>query len=174
MRIFNANKTHELSINELDFEKGNLVCDKLFVAHHEAVPYKRGRSAQEVAQALEGQGIEISVGFDGKPYRVVKRYESGGADVEPIFDEPETPEQAAYDEYEDIQVYVPYTAEELRNIADGKRHAELKAELSKVMEDIEQEALGIVRDDYAQKKARAAEIINELRVLEGKSPREIK
>jgi len=34
-------------------------------------------------------------------------------------------------------------------------------------------AFGLVRDDYAEKKARAAEIINELRVLEGKEPREI-
>lgn len=41
-------------------------------------------------------------------------------------------------------------------------------------EDIEQEAFGLVRDDYVEKKARAAEIINELRVLEGKEPRTIK
>lgn len=51
---------------------------------------------------------------------------------------------------------------------------ELKAQLAKIKEDIEQETFGLVRDDYADKKARAAEIINELRVLEGKEPREIK
>ena len=49
----------------------------------------------------------------------------------------------------------------------------LKAELAKIKEDIEQEQLGLVRNDYAEKKARAAEIINELRVLEGKEPREV-
>lgn len=49
----------------------------------------------------------------------------------------------------------------------------LKAELAKVMEDIEQEQLGIVRDDYAEKRAKAAEIINGLRVLEGKAPRKV-
>ncbi|MCH5315501.1 MAG: hypothetical protein J1E81_06275 [Eubacterium sp.] len=54
------------------------------------------------------------------------------------------------------------------------RIAELKAELAKIKEDIEQEAFGIVRDDYTEKKVRAAEIINELRVLEGKEPRVIK
>ena len=51
---------------------------------------------------------------------------------------------------------------------------ELKAELAKIKEDIEQETFGLVRDDFADKKARAAEIVNELRVLEGKEPREIK
>lgn len=49
----------------------------------------------------------------------------------------------------------------------------LKAELAKIKEDIEQENFGIVRSDFAEKKARAAEIINELRVLEGKEPREV-
>lgn len=53
------------------------------------------------------------------------------------------------------------------------RRIELKAELAKIMEDIEQEQLGIVRDDYASKRVQAAEIINELRVLEGKLPRKI-
>lgn len=50
---------------------------------------------------------------------------------------------------------------------------ELKAELAKIKEDIEQEVFGLVREDFAEKKARAAEIINGLRVLEGKEPREI-
>ena len=57
---------------------------------------------------------------------------------------------------------------------NSKRHAELKAELEKIKEDIEQEAFGLVRDDFELKKARAAEIINELRVIEGKEPREVK
>ena len=50
---------------------------------------------------------------------------------------------------------------------------ELKDELAKIKEDIEQETFGIIRSDYAEKKARAAEIINELRVLEGKELREV-
>lgn len=50
----------------------------------------------------------------------------------------------------------------------------LKTELAKIKEDIEQETFGLVRDDYIEKKACAAAIINELRVLEGKEPREIK
>ena len=54
------------------------------------------------------------------------------------------------------------------------RILELKAELVKIKEDIEQEAFGLVRNDYADKKARAGEIINELRVLEGKEARILK
>lgn len=50
----------------------------------------------------------------------------------------------------------------------------LKAELEKIKEDIEQETFGIQRNDYTAKKARAAEIVNEIRVLEGKAPREVK
>ena len=78
-------------------------------------------------------------------------------------------------------VLVPYTktVEDLaeEKIAQAKEKFEqiaiLKNELQKVMEDVEQEQLGIVRDDYAAKRSRAAEIINELRVLEGKTPRQI-
>lgn len=54
-----------------------------------------------------------------------------------------------------------------------QRHAALKAELARIKEDIEQERFGLVRGDYAEKRAQAADIINELRVLEGKEPRPI-
>ncbi len=54
-----------------------------------------------------------------------------------------------------------------------QRHSALKAELLGIKEDIEQESFGIVRGDYSAKKARAAEIINELRILEGKEPRAV-
>ena len=80
------------------------------------------------------------------------------------------------------EVLAPYikTAEEIKKEHEIKKAHEtaqqiaaLKTELVKVMEDIEQEQLGIVRDDYVEKRARAAEIINELRVLEGKLPRDV-
>lgn len=64
--------------------------------------------------------------------------------------------------------------EALIKMNNRKRIAELKTELAKIKEDIEQEVFGLVRYDYAEKKARAAEIVNELRILEGKEPREIK
>lgn len=64
--------------------------------------------------------------------------------------------------------------EEIKKEHDAERVRTLKAELSKIKEDIEQEAFGLVRDDYDAKKARAAEIVNELRILEGKEPRAVK
>lgn len=174
MKIYNQDKTQVLNENELDYEKGRLVKDKNIIAHHEAVAFKKGRSAEEIAEQLTAQGIGIEIGYDGKPYKIVKDSEEYGREVEPIEAEPDIQAKEAYDEYEDIKVYVPYTEEELKEIENTKRHAVLKEELDKIMEDIGQEQLGFVRDDYAVKKARAAEIINELRVLEGKEPREVK
>lgn len=66
------------------------------------------------------------------------------------------------------QDHIP-TEEELKE----QHRYELKVELTKIKEDIEQETFGLVRDDFKEKKARAAQIINELRVLEGKELREI-
>ena len=168
MKIYNETKTKELNENEIDYEKGYLKYDKLFISHHEAVA---GKSTEEIAQELIAQGEICNLRFDGNWYRQTKVYASGGTEEERIM--PLEP-QEAYDDYEDIQVYIPYTAEELTERANKKRHAELKAELAKIKEDIEQETFGLVRDDFAEKKARAADIVNELRVLEGKEPREIK
>lgn len=150
MKIYNEEKTQVLNREELDFEKGYLKEDKLFIAHHEAV-----EAREAVYQDKE----------------VIE--ENGGISVYKELVSPAVEAKDEWDEYEEIQVYVPYTEEELKARADRKRYAELKAELVKVMEDIGQEPLGIVRDDYAEKKARAAQIINELRVLEGKQPREV-
>lgn len=150
MRIFNQDKTQEFNEQDLDFNLGYLKSDKRLLAHHDAV---EGRNAVYADRIVEE--------------------ENGGVSIYKDLVTPAIESREAYDEYENIQVYIPYTAEELKERADKKRHAELKAELEKVMEDIGQEQLGIVRDDYSEKKARAAVIINELRVLEGKAPREV-
>ncbi len=150
MKIYNEEKTQELNEQDLDFTLGYLKSDKRLLAHHDAV---EGRNAVYVDRIVEE--------------------ENGGISVYKDLVSPAVKAKEEWDEYENIQVYIPYTAEELKERADKKRHAELKAELEKVMEDIGQEHLVIVRDDYSEKKARAAVIINELRVLEGKAPREV-
>lgn len=150
MKIYNQEKTKELNINELDFSLGHLENDKLFIAHHEAV------EAQEAV--YKERIVPEKSGFNSIYKELVT---------------PAVEAKDAWDEYEDIQVFVPYTAEELKKIADDKHYVELKAELAKIKEDIEQETFGIVREDFAEKKARAAQIINELRVLEGKEPRKV-
>lgn len=80
-------------------------------------------------------------------------------------------EHREYDinEYEDHIEIVKRSDEQVA----ADRIRALKSELEKVKEDIEQEAFGLVRDDFAERKARAAEIVNELRVLEGKEPRQV-
>lgn len=96
MRVFDETKTNELFY--YDLEKGYLKADKLFIKHHEEV------------QAVEEQGH----------YEVVKVYANFGRDVEWIVDVPSVEGREAWDEYEDIQVYVPYTEEELAKIKQEK------------------------------------------------------
>lgn len=173
MRIFNEDKTIQLNESELDYSLGHLKDDKIAVLHHETTEAKPAKSVAEQVAELTAQGVEVKE-INGESYRVAASFEGAGERLELIQDIPAEPAQEAYDEYEDIQVYVPYTAEELQSIAKSKRRAELKAELAGIKEDIEQENFGLVRDDFPEKKARAAEIINELRVLEGKEPREVR
>lgn len=103
MRVFDENKIYELT--NYDLERGYLKNDRLFIKHHPAV------------EAQMEQGHE----------KVIARYPNGGIDAEWIVDVPYKPYTPAYDEYEDIQVYVPYTEQQLagreietlkRNLAD--------------------------------------------------------
>lgn len=169
MRIFNQEKAIELNESEIDLSKGYLIIDKLFVMHHEAIAPKTIKSASKIAEELKAEGKEVNLRYDGKLYVTTFADENAGNEEVPIEDIVEEG-KAAYDEYENIQVYIPYTEKELKTQSIYK----LKAELAKIKEDIEQETFGLVRGDYAEKKAKAAEIINELRVLEGKEPREVK
>lgn len=98
MRVFNENKTKELQ--EYDLEHGYLREDKLFIMHHEAVAAVEGQYHKEIIREYPKTG--------GKDVRTV-------CDVEPI------PAQPAYDEYEDIQVYVPFTEEEKKEQLRAKR-----------------------------------------------------
>lgn len=120
MRTFDETKTYELEKDTLDFEKGYLKPDKLVTVHHEATPFKKGRTAQEIAQELETQGVIIEKGYGDMLYRVAKEYENGGRETELIEDEPDAEAKEAYDEYEDIQVYVPYTETELTEHTERK------------------------------------------------------
>ena len=203
MKIYDETKTQELNETEIDYEKGYFKPDKIKTMHHDAVPAKtideqiaeltaQGKTIltvkdkhYEIFAAYVGGGTYVFNEKEGRyclkqnesikefdlPLFLTELPEKCGKDAKEIR---EIPAQEAYDDYEDIQVYIPYTEEQLKERADRKRHAELKAELAKVKEDIEQVEYGLVRNDYAEKKARAAEIINELRVLEGKEPREIR
>lgn len=89
MRVFNQAKTQELTAYDLAL--GYLQKDKLFVAHHDAV-----EAVKEVGH-----------------YNVVAVYPNGGKDVEWVVDTPAVEAREAYDEYEEIFIYIPYSEEEL-------------------------------------------------------------
>lgn len=104
MRIFNADKTQELTAPDLT--AGYLKEDKLLIAHHDAV---EGKTDAENAASLQAQGISVEQ-VNGTWYRVVAEYPNGGKDLKRIY---ATEAKEAYDETEKIYVYIPYTAEEL-------------------------------------------------------------
>lgn len=93
MRIFNEDKTQE--IQEYNEELYYLKDDRLFIKHHEAV--------EEIKQVSH---LEV----------VRKNEETGGVEYQEVIDVPYQPAKEAYDEYEDIQVIVPFTKEELAQI----------------------------------------------------------
>lgn len=124
MRIFDETKTKE--ITEFDLELGKLVPDKLFVCHHDEIPFQHGRTAKEIAEEFEASGIGIEIGFDGQYRRIIEEHEGGGRFGKLIDDEPDIPAKPAWDEYEDILVYIPYTAAELAE----REIEELKGKLS--------------------------------------------
>ena len=127
-RVFNEDKTQELT--EYDLTLGKLVKDKLFVKHHEAVPEVVAKTVEEKVAAYQAEGQSIEQ-HDGKYFLVVAEYENGGKDLEEIFPTQAVPAKEAYDEYEDIYVYTPYTETELAAIAANKAISEAKAYLSK-------------------------------------------
>lgn len=91
MKIYNKDKTQQLSKENLDFNKGYLLSDKLFVRHHKAIAAK-----EAVYEYISKEEI------------------GGGVSIYPKLIEPAVEAKEAWDEYEDIQVFVPYTADEIR------------------------------------------------------------
>lgn len=87
MRVFNQEKTQELTI--YDLTKGKLLDDTITTT----------------IQAVQGQE---EVGH----YEVIATYPNGGQDVEWIVDQPYIEAQPQREEVEQIQVYIPFTAEE--------------------------------------------------------------
>ena len=101
MRILDENN---IEIENPDLSKGYLKADSLFVRHHEA--------KEAVAE----------VGH----YEVIREYPNGGKDVDWVIDTPAEEAKEAFDEYEEIQRFVPFTESELAT----RRISELKQLLS--------------------------------------------
>ena len=90
MKVYNQEKTQE--ITDYDLTKGYLVSDKMLKEHHEAV---------EAKEAVYDRIL-------------IKEYPSGGKEYKTVLVTPATEAKEAWDEYENIQVYIPYTENELQ------------------------------------------------------------
>lgn len=101
MRILDKDNNE---ITSPDLEKGYLENETLVIKHHDAVEAKQGKSHIEV----------------------VKEYDNGGKDVITVWDEKPTEAKEAWDETEEIQRYIPYSADELEKIAKANEEAEKK------------------------------------------------
>lgn len=140
MRIFDE-LDNELNANELDFSKGYLKEEKIFIKHHDAV------------SAVEEQGH----------YEIIKEYPNGGKDVEWIIDVPKVEAKEAYDEYEDIQRFVKFTQKELNSF----RIEELKQKLNETDYCVLKIAEGSATyDDYSEIIAKRREWRKEINNLE--------
>lgn len=95
MRILDENNA-EITAPDLDL--GYLKRERILIAHHPAVP-----------------GVP-----EQWHYALVAAYPSGGKDVARVVDVPGTAPREAWDEYEDILRYTPYTQEELEQIEKEK------------------------------------------------------
>ena len=123
MKVYNELKTEVLEI--YDLEKGYLKADTLFVKTHDAIAAVASVSAEENAKKLRDSGITVKE-YGGKFYEVLTTFENGGEEVKEILPTEGIEEKPAWDEYEDIQVYIPYTEEELnaKRIKDYEKFVE--------------------------------------------------
>ena len=101
MRILDKDNNE---VTSPDLEKGYLKNETIVTKHHDAVEATPGKSHIEV----------------------VKEYDSGGKDVITVWDEKPTEAKEAWDETEQIQRYITYSAAELEKIAKAKEEAENK------------------------------------------------
>ena len=119
-RVFNQDKTQELT--DYDLSIGRLEEDKLVLAHHDAV---EGKTVEENVAAAQADGTTVKQ-IDGVWYIVTAAYENGGEDISKVLP---TEHKDAWDETEDIYVYIPYTENELAVIAANQKISEAKAYL---------------------------------------------
>ncbi len=115
MKVYNENKTEV--IETYDLELGYLKDEQIFKEHHEAVPEVPAMIVEMKIAEITASGGKVEE-IDGTQYQVVAEFPNGGQTVKKITETLAVPAKDAYDEYEDIQVYIPYTEEEL---AERKR-----------------------------------------------------
>lgn len=107
MRIFDKNNKE---LHNPDLTRGYLKEDRIFVKHHDAV------------ERVDEQWH----------YETVKVYPNGGKDVRKVIDVIGVEPKEAHDEYEDIQRYIEYTEDELKEIEDNNNKPSLEDRIKAV------------------------------------------
>ena len=143
MKIYNEQKTQIL--NNPDLKKGWLKDDQIVI---KTIP---------ATEEVEERGHWVTI----------REYENGGKDVEWVVDVEGIPAKPETYEYEDIQVYVLYTKEELTQ----NEIFELEERLNQLTQDFIQMQCGAVFEDADERVAEFQEKHNRLRYLKGKEPR---
>lgn len=119
-RILDAND-NELKLEDIDLNAGKLV-DETITVHHDAVEGVEEVSHVEVLKEYYETGPDGEPVLDEDGHKIVF-----GKDVKTIIDVPGVEAKPAYDEQEEIQRYIPYTAEELDKIAKEKTDTQASA-----------------------------------------------
>lgn len=119
-RILDKNG-NELKQEDIDLNAGKLV-DETITVHHDAVEGVKEVSHVEVLKEYYETGPDGEPVLDEDGHKIVF-----GKDVQTVIDVPGVEAKAAYDEQEEIQRYIPYTAEELDKIAKEKADAQASA-----------------------------------------------
>ena len=144
MEVYNQNKTEILT--EYDLTKGYLTTDYI----DEIIP--------EV-QAIEEQGH----------FETIAEYPNGGKDVKWVVDVAGVEYQPQKIKKKQVTIYVPYSEEELK-----QQQIRIKINrLAELTKDFAQVEAGLVIDDIEDRKQEFRTLLNEVRVLQGKQPREI-
>ena len=112
MRILDLNG---MELENPDLSLGYLREEKILIVHHEAV------------EAVEEQWH----------YETVAEYPNGGKDVAKVIDAPGVEAKDAWDEYETIQRYVPYTEEELAAMEEARNKPTQQDDVDAMMIDHE-------------------------------------
>jgi len=121
MRILDASGKE---LTSPDLRLGRLKEDRILVARHPAV--------EPVEETWH--------------YEVVAQYPNGGRDVEKVVDTPGVEGKEAWDEYEDIHRYIPYTQSELEKIKADEEAARKNAPVPRAeMEALEAKLEAVLR-----------------------------
>ena len=112
MRILDLNG---MELENPDLSLGYLREEKILIVHHEAV------------EAVEEQWH----------YDTVAEYPNGGKDVAKVIDAPGAEAKDAWDEYETVQRYVPYTEEELAAMEEEQNKPTPQDDIDAMMIDYE-------------------------------------